>query len=296
MVCSIFVFAILAIPTAIGVWLAIKEPPIKNKDRSVKDYVGNIAKIFKQKGKTLIGCFAAGSVVLLVLFGVLSFLSDVLEEEFGLKGVTKGFALAGPVLAMSATAFFSGKFLENHRNLMKESIVTGLVMSAAALALVALIKNNYIFFGGLLINGIGAGLVLPAVNTLVTSSAPVEERGGVTALYGSVRFFGVAAGPPAFSTLIEMSRLTMFAAGSGLVAVSALMAFFLVSEAEIFGKSKQGSDKKDKDKDKHKDNQSQDKSTDQDEEEHGLILRTAMSPTLAKIGETIDKFRGKKLK
>jgi len=273
-----YVYAFLAIPTAIAVWLAIKEPPIKNKDRSAKDYIGNITNIFKQKGKTLAGCYAAGSVVLLVLFGVLSFLSDVLEEEYGLKGVTKGFALAGPVLAMSATAYFSGKFLQSHRNLMKESIVTGLVISTAALAVIALIKNDIVFFTGLFFNGVGAGLVLPAVNTLVTSSAPVEERGGITALYGSVRFFGVAAGPPLFSMLIEVSRLVMFGAGSALVAVSAGMAVFLVSEQEIFGKKQPGNPESN------------------EQEEHGLLLKTALSPWLARIGHLRDRFKGDKLK
>jgi ACDE family multidrug resistance protein len=272
-----YVYAFLAIPTALAVWLAIKEQPMKNKGRSAKDYIGNITNIFKNKGKTLAGCYAAGSVVLLVLFGVLSFLSDALEEEYGLKGVTKGFALAGPVLAMSATAYLSGKFLESHRNLMKESIITGLVMSAVALTVVALIKNDLVFFTGLFFNGVGAGLVLPAVNTLVTSSAPVEERGGITALYGSVRFFGVAAGPPLFSMLIEVSRLVMFAAGSALVAVAAGLAIFLVSEKEIFGK--QTEEKRPK-----------------EQEVHGLLLRTALSPWLARLGNLRDRIKGEKLK
>jgi ACDE family multidrug resistance protein len=286
-----YVYAFLAIPTAIAVWLAIKEPPIKNKDCSAKDYIGNITNIFKQKGKTLAGCYAAGSVVLLVLFGVLSFLSDALEEEYGLTGVTKGFALAGPVLAMSATAYLSGKFLESHRNLMKESIVVGLIMSTAALAVIALIKNDIVFFTGLFFNGVGAGLVLPAVNTLVTSSAPVEERGGITALYGSVRFFGVAAGPPLFSMLIEVSRLVMFGSGSALVAVSAGMAVFLVREQEIFGKKQAEQQKSGKEEEKQPGNPDSD-----EQEEHGLLLRTALSPWLARLGHLSDRSKGDKLK
>lgn len=231
-----YVYAFLAIPTAIAVWLAIKEPPLKTKDRTFKKYVSNIANIFKQKGKTLLGSYFAGSVVLLVLFGVLSYLSDILETQYGLTGVVKGFALAGPVLAMSATAFLSGKFLENHQELMKESILLGLGMSTVALALIAFIRNDIVFFSGLFFNGVGAGLVLPAVNTLVTSSAPLEERGGITALYGSVRFFGVAAGPPAFSSLLEISRVFMFGFGAGVVGIATALAFFTVSESQIFDK------------------------------------------------------------
>ena len=45
--------------------------------------------------------------------------------------------------------------------------------------------------------GLAAGLVPPAVNTLVTGAVGTAERGSVTSLYGSVRFFGTAIGPPA---------------------------------------------------------------------------------------------------
>ncbi|MDP3486675.1 MAG: MFS transporter, partial [Bacillota bacterium] len=53
------------------------------------------------------------------------------------------------------------------------------------------------------VQGIGSGLVLPAVNTLITGAAPREERGIITAFYGTIRFFGAALGPPIFGLLSQ---------------------------------------------------------------------------------------------
>lgn len=235
-----FVYAILAVPIAIAIWILIKEPPLKTKDESVSEYLGRIGKVFKEKGTSLLGTYLAGSVVLLILFGLLSYLSDVLEEKYGLKGVVKGLALAAPVLAMSSTSFLSGRYLQKHQKKMKTFVITGLFIISISLAAVSLIRSNIAFFAGIFIMGIGTGLVLPAVNTLVTSSCSLEERGGITALYGSVRFFGVAAGPPLFSLLLEYGRNLMFYSGAALTLISGLIAIFTINEQKLMtGSQKQ---------------------------------------------------------
>lgn len=228
-----FVYAFLAIPIALGVWFLIKEPKPKQQGNSLSNYFQGIKRIFSQHGKSLIGSYLAASVVLFTLFGILSYLSDVLEMHYGLRGVIKGFALAVPVLAMSSTSFLSGKILKNNQSLLKPFIVGGLAILAGALLILSLFKTNLIFFIAIVIMGIGTGLVLPAVNTVVTSAAPLEERGGITALYGTVRFFGVAAGPPTYSKLLEISKSTMFWGGSGIALAAFLISFLLVSKKEL---------------------------------------------------------------
>ena len=121
---------------------------------------------------------------------------------------------------------------------MKTFIVSGLFIVSLSLAAVSLINSNVAFFAGTFIMGIGTGLVLPAVNTLVTSSCSLEERGGITALYGSVRFFGVAAGPPLFSWLLEQSKNVMFYSGAGLTLLSGVIAVFVINEKKLMSGSK----------------------------------------------------------
>ncbi|NLL20032.1 MAG: MFS transporter [Clostridia bacterium] len=228
-----FVYAIFAVPIAIFVWLIIKEPAPKKQNQSAGAYIGKLKDIFKDKGKSLVGCYFAGSVVLLVLFGILSYLSDVLETAYGLDGIIKGFALAVPVLAMSSTSFFGGKFLEKQLGRLKYFIILGLILVGGSMAAIGLINRDLAFFTGVVIMGIGTGLVLPAVNTLVTSSVQLEERGGITALYGGVRFIGVAIGPPAFDFLLGFNRTAMFLGGAGLAALGLILAVWLINEQQL---------------------------------------------------------------
>ncbi len=228
-----FVYAFLAVPIALAVWFLVKEPKSQQKSSSFKQYLQGIKKIFARTGKSLIGSYLAASVVLFTLFGILSYLSDILEIQYGLKGVIKGFALAGPVLAMSGISYLSGKILKNNAALMKPFIVGGLATLTASLVILSLFKTNIIFFIAILIMGIGTGMVLPAVNTVVTSAAPLEERGGITALYGTVRFFGVAAGPPTYSKLLEAGKPVMFWGGSGIALLAFALSFLLISKKEL---------------------------------------------------------------
>ncbi|WP_366923514.1 MFS transporter [Metallumcola ferriviriculae] len=228
-----FVYSFLAIPVALGVWFLVKEPKSEKESSSFKQYIAGIGNIFAKTGKSLIGSYLAASVVLFTLFGILAYLSDVLEVEYGLNGVIKGFALAGPVLAMSTTSFISGRVLKNNANLMKLFIVGGLAILTFSLIVLSIFKANIIFFIAILIMGIGTGSVLPAVNTVVTSAAPLEERGGVTALYGTVRFFGVAAGPPTYSKLLEISKPVMFWGASGIALLAFGLSFLLITKKEL---------------------------------------------------------------
>lgn len=235
-----FVYAFLAVPAAVLIWLLIKEPPPEKGNQSVHAYLGKIKEVFQRKGKSLCGCYAAGSAVLLILFGLLSYLSDVLEKSYGLDGIVKGLALAVPVLAMSSTSFFGGRYLERQLGKIKYFIVLGLILVAGPLGAFALFPGDMVFFAGILLLGLGTGLVLPGVNTLVTSSVPLEERGGITALYGGVRFLGVAAGPPVFDFLLSLSKRTMFAGGALLAALALGLALWLVNEQQLLQNLQQG--------------------------------------------------------
>jgi len=55
---------------------------------------------------------------------------------------------------------------------------------------------------------------LPSLNLLITSAVSTEERGMITSLYGAVRFFGVALGPPSFGYLVRFGRFTLFGAAA----------------------------------------------------------------------------------
>ena len=63
---------------------------------------------------------------------------------------------------------------------------------------------------------------------MITGAVSIEKRGFVTSIYGSVRFLGVAIGPPIYSALMNWSTTGMFLSTAGLTLIVALLCMLLI--------------------------------------------------------------------
>lgn len=228
-----FAYGILSIPVALAVWWIVKEPDRGKKQESVREYLKSLARVFRKKAGSLLACYLAGMAGLFLLFGLLSYLSDVLEDPHGIKGFAKGFVLAIPVGVMAATSYLAGLFLEKRQGLHKPAVLAGLGVTFAAFAALTLFDGLIAMVLLSSVIGLGIGASLPPINTMVTGATDSEERGLVTSLYGTVRFFGVAIGPPTFGLLIGAGTAAMFLGGAGIAAAAGLLAFFLIAPEKM---------------------------------------------------------------
>lgn len=222
-----FAYAVLAIPFAAAVWFFTREPE-RQKAPPAREYFGQVLAIFRRKGVPLVACFWAGTVALFVLFGVLFFLSEHLETVHGIDGVPKGVRIMWPVLAMSATSFSAGLYLQKREALLKPAVVAGLALAIGGTALIAFIQADWAFYTGLVIAGVGTGLQLPGLNNLITSAARSEQRAMITSVYGAVRFIGVAFGPPIYGALMRRGEALPFWFSAGILATSLAATLFLI--------------------------------------------------------------------
>ncbi len=229
-----FSYALLSLPIALLVWFFVQEPRDIVEKKPFRQYLNNLKSIFAQKGVSLLFNFLGGMVVLFILFGVLSFTSDILEKNFKLQGIIKGVVLSVPLLTMSLTAYFTGLYLKGKGKYFKTSFFAGLLLIGISMGILPFCCRSAVVYPVVLgLLGIGSGLVLPAVNTMVTSATQSEQRGGVTSLYGSVRFIGVALGPPSFAVLFNGGLFTMFILGGILALVSGILGFIFINERVI---------------------------------------------------------------
>lgn len=224
-----FSYAILALPIAAGVWFWGEEKKEPQK-QGFKEYLANIKGIFEEKGLSLIATILAGMLVLFILFGLLSSFSDTLETKYHIKGFTKGLVIAIPILFMSITSYSTGHILKKIKKYFKLSIISGMILVTGMLVLLYYMDSLYTYLLFFSLLGISTGLVLPSVNTMVTSSCNTSQRGVITSLYGAARFIGVAIGPPAFTTLQEISKLTMYFGVAGISALILILALIFIKE------------------------------------------------------------------
>ncbi|PMU45958.1 MFS transporter, partial [Pseudomonas sp. GP01-A3] len=78
--------------------------------------------ILRQKGRWLYTIFILGAIIMFILFGMLFYLSSLLENRYQIHGVMKGLVLAIPLAALSITSYVTGKKIGDQKTVMKRCI------------------------------------------------------------------------------------------------------------------------------------------------------------------------------
>ena len=231
---AFFAFPIFCLISILLTIFFIKEKKKKKEPPSFGKYVKSLVSVFKTEGRWLFVAYLAGATCLFTLFGILFYISDILEKDYKIDGVLKGSILAIPLLFMTTTSYFTGSKIGKNMKLMKKLIVLGLLLMTVSFGVLVFFTKLVPFFAILVISSVGTGLALPCINSFITGSVSMEQRGFVTSLYGSVRFLGVAVGPPIYGALMEWSRSGMFLSTAGLTFLVGLLclAFIHVGKKE----------------------------------------------------------------
>lgn len=231
-----FAYGILAIPISILIFYLVKEKSQFNK-QPFSSYIGAVKNIFKDKASGLGACFFAGMVALFSLFGTLSLYSDMLEKDFSIFGLKKGLVMSGPVFLMAIITFLLGIILKKTKNKgLKTLISVGLLLILIGQGLFIITKTMWFLFSSLCLLALGVGFVMTPVNTLVTGSCSTKRRGIITCLYGSLRFFGVAIGPPLYGLSENYGLLLIGSMMELAPLLSLVFSIIFVNQQKIFQK------------------------------------------------------------
>lgn len=227
---TIPVFSLISI---LLVAFLVKTPAKKQEEpKSFRQFIQSIKAIFKQKGRWLYAIFAIGGICMYVVFGVLFYLSNLLEDQYKIEGVMKGFVLAIPLASLCLASFITGKKIGKNKILMKWITFAGLVLLSAALLFGAMVQSITFLIALLFISGIGIGVALPCLDAFITEGIHKEERGTITSIYSSMRFIGVSLGPPVVSLLMKTSQSLLFYTMTGVSVICAVLALFALRPSQ----------------------------------------------------------------
>lgn len=230
---AIPVFCLISI---ILVFIFLKVPKQEEEPVPFREFLSKIKAIFAKKGRWLYAIFAIGCILMYVLFGVLFYLSTLLEETYKIDGVVKGLILAIPLLALSLSSYFTGKNIGENKQMMKWITFSGCLLLSCSILVISFSEHIYLLIGGLVFGGIGIGVALPCLDTFITAGVKKGERGSISSIYSSMRFVGVALGPPLFAVIIETSHQILFLSTAGVCFVASILA--LVSIKPGYGNEK----------------------------------------------------------
>ena len=241
-----FAFPAFCVISIILTWIFIKEKTKKKSPPPLGKYVKGLLGVFKHEGRWLFTAYLAGATCLFTLFGILFYLSDVLEKDYQIDGVKKGLILAIPLLVMCTTSYITGSKIGKNQQLMKKLIVLGLIFMTISYATLSFFSKLVPFISILALSSVGTGLVLPCINTFITNAVGKEKRGFVTSLYSSLRFLGVAIGPPIFGRLMDWSKIGMFMTIAALTFVVGILALTMIRVSKKDEPEQKGKEKKEK--------------------------------------------------
>ena len=223
---SISFFSLISILLVI---IFIKVPKRKDKPLALNIFIQNTKKIFKKQGKWIYTTFLIGIYAMLILFGLLFYLSDILEKTHVLHGVTKGLYLAVPLFTLCVSSFITGKVIKGDIELMRKILMVSLGVIASTIVFVGYLNESiFLLLTVSSLIGISIGAMLPTLDALITENVEKEEKGTISSFYSSSRFIGVAAGPPIMSVVMKNNLLlSLYISGALAVIIGVLVFIFI---------------------------------------------------------------------
>ncbi|MFC4401490.1 MFS transporter [Gracilibacillus xinjiangensis] len=225
-----FVFIPIFCAIAILLVLFLVKPPKDDavSQKTFHQFFQEVKETFKNNGKWLITVFIIGCLNMFILFGFLFHFSTVLENKYNMEGAGKGVILAIPLLLLCIASFLAGKKIGKNKVIMKWTIFAGNLIAAGGLVFVKTELSALMITIFLSIAGLGIGMSLPALDALITEGLKKDVRGTITSLYSSMRFLGVAAGPPIIAIMMDKYDGILYWFLTGLSIIAFLITFFLI--------------------------------------------------------------------
>jgi MFS transporter, ACDE family, multidrug resistance protein len=223
-----FAFPIFCIISILLMTFLVKSPKTEQKKIKFKQFLKKTKEVFKNNNRWLSAIFFIGGTLMFILFGVLFYLSEILEMVYQIKDIKKGGILAVPLFALCLSSYITGKKIKENKVLMKWTTFAGILLATISIGVLSFSNALWYMISMFIICGIGIGMGLPCLDVLITEGIEKEERGTISSLYSSMRFIGVAAGPPVVAVLLESSDKVIFYLLSGTGIVAALIALFAI--------------------------------------------------------------------
>jgi MFS transporter, DHA2 family, methylenomycin A resistance protein len=159
------------------------------------------------------GATAGGALLNFAFYGELFFLSLFLQQERGLDALQTGLAFVPQPLAFIAVAPIAGRMIARGPRLPLAIGAAVAVVGSLSLLAVDASSSYPVLLVGLVLNGIGGGLAIPAVTSAVMGSAPAALAGVASATLNAGRQVGGVLG---------VAVLGGLAAGGGRVEAGAM--------------------------------------------------------------------------
>ena len=216
-----FALAALALPAA---YLAVRRLHVapKGNKADLNDYFGDLWVIVRRR--EVLALFFASTAIFILLYGAyITFLPFLMSERFASTPLGIGLLMAGLSISTAVTSASLGRLAAWLGEVMVMRV--GFVVFAIGLALIPMAPVVWALAVPAVLLGFSFATTIPVVQVLLTAIAPVDRRGAVMSLNGTVLRLGQTLGPPVMAIVYRMAGIdaVFFAGAAFALFLAALM-------------------------------------------------------------------------
>lgn len=209
----------LALPVAVLAvfWLNNPEP---KKQVSIRIYLSNTWKNINKK--TVWGIFLVNVLLFVILYGAfLSYFPQLLKERLQASTFQIGLLMSAFSIVTAITA--SQKKRIDTIISAKGQLLLGIGFYVATMLILSLANAWWHLAFPLVLFGLGQGLLIPGIQTLLVGFAPLNERAGFMSINSMVLRIGQTIGPLVIGFFYAIGGISIAFVGGAIVAVIMLM-------------------------------------------------------------------------
>jgi len=220
-----FLLPPLGIVVGLLVLLFLKNPE-PSKDSTLKEYLISTWQIITQK--SIIGLFSVSVLTFVILYGpYLSYFPFLIGDTFNMPPHIIGIILSSASLATIFTSAQIGKFI--HKYTERKLMLYSCFFYAVSMVITPFIGNVWLLILPAVLFGLAQGMNLPSLQSLLSSLAPINQRGAVMSLNGMVLRVGQTLGPVLMVPIYAFGGLdSTFYVGSVIAMIMFVMIFIFV--------------------------------------------------------------------
>lgn len=218
-----FLLPLTAIPLALIVLYLLRNPEPRNS-QPIGDYMKNTLKSLGKR--QVIGIFMIGIVTFFIIYGCyLTFFPIILGSEYHASPFTIGMVM---FCTSITTALVSWQIKRLVRRWDEKTLIkVGFSLYALSMLTVPFITSIWGFAVPVLIYGMGVGINIPCITSLLTSLAPIEQRAAFLSINSMMLRVGQTLGPLFMGAVAGLFGVT------GVFYAGAALALFMVAIATV---------------------------------------------------------------
>lgn len=207
----VFYLPVFSIPIAFLVLFNLSNPEPKNTQK-LKSYLKNAFNTIKDKNAVIL--FAASIITFIILYGsFLTYIPIFLHNKFSAEPFIIGLMMSVMSVVTAIISSQLGKLTAKFGH--KKLLIISFIFYSIALITLIFINRIEIVVISMIIYGIGQGLNIPSIQTLLTSIASLEYRAAFMSMNGMVLRVGQTLGPLVMGLFFVIGNISaVFLAGS----------------------------------------------------------------------------------